>query len=466
MTKNLSPVALPPRIKKVFQTFQKEGWQIYLVGGAVRDLLLQRPFHDWDFTTNAPPKAIQKLFPQSFYHNKFGTVTIPLAKNQNIEITPFRQEADYHDYRHPSKIRWGKTLEEDLQRRDFTINAIALSYQKRRVGIIDPYEGQEDIKKQLIRAVKNPEERFHEDALRMLRAIRLSSQLGFLIEKNTFAAIQKNAGLIKKISAERIRDELWKILASRYPAEGINFLRTSHLLHYLIPELEAAYGVAQAKHHIYDVWTHSLKALASCPSPDPLVRFATLIHDIGKPVTARGEGAERTFYNHEVVGAKIARRLSQRFRLSKKDSQRLWRLVRWHQFTVEEHQTDKALRRFIRHVGKENLQDMLLLRTADRIGSGSRPTSWRFELFKKRLAEVQKQPFTIKDLKINGHEVMEKLKIPPGPLVGKILQALFHEVEENPKHNQRRYLLKQLPIIYRQLVASATSSKPPKEAQP
>ncbi len=455
---------MPPEIKKVFQIFTKAGWEIYLVGGAVRDLLLKRPFNDWDFTTNAPPEEIQKLFPQSFYHNKFGTVTIPLEKERKIEITPFRQEAAYQDYRHPSQIRWGKTLEEDLQRRDFTINAMALAYQK-QPRLIDPHHGQNDLQKKLIRAVGNPTKRFREDALRMMRAIRFSSQLGFLIEPRTFAAIQKNAALISKISAERIRDELWKILASPYPAEGINFLRTSGLLHYFLPELEATYGVAQAKHHIYDVWTHSLKALASCPSQDPLVRFATLIHDIGKPPTARGQGPERTFYNHEVVGAKIAREISQRLRLSKKESERLWRLVRWHQFTVDEHQTDKALRRFIRHVGKENLSDMLALRTADRIGSGSRPTSWRFELFKKRLAEVQKQPFTIKDLKINGHEIMKKLQIPSGPLVGKILQALFQEVEENPKLNRKSYLQKRLPIIYHQLGASAKSSKPPKEAR-
>lgn len=443
---------LPAAIRQAIKTFKRANWQIYLVGGAVRDSFLKKPIPDWDLATNASPKDILQLFPKnSFYNNQFGTVTVRIKK-QKLEITPFRHEGKYLDFRHPAQIAWGKTIDEDLSRRDFTINAMALSLQSgNKFQLIDPYRGREDLRRRLIRAVGKPQERFREDALRMLRAVRFSSQLGFLIEKQTFSAIRKNAALIKKVAAERIRDELWKILTSPFPAEGIVFLRTSGLLHYIIPEMEAGYELAQAKHHIYDVWTHSVKALASCPSADPLVRFASLIHDIGKPFTAKGEGEARTFYNHEVVGAKIARRLAMRLRLSKKESDRLWRLVRWHQFTVDEHQNDKALRRFIRHVSKEYLKDIIDLRTADRIGSGSRPTSWRFELFKKRLLEVQKQPFSIRDLKINGHDVMKVLKLKPSPLVGKILKKLFREVAEDPKKNRRSYLLKQLPIVYRQI---------------
>ena len=451
--KFLISIKLPPGIGKVIKTFRQANWQIYIVGGAVRDSLLKRSSHDWDLTTDASPKDILQLFPKnSFYHNKFGTVTVNFKK-QKLEITPFRRESKYRDFRHPSKIEWGKNLKDDLGRRDFTINAMALAPQAtgRQFQLIDPYQGREDLRQKLIRAVGDPQKRFREDALRMMRAVRFSSQFGFLIEKETFSAIKKNAQLIKKIAAERIRDELWKILDSPFPAEGINFLRTSGLLHYIIPELEKGYGLAQAKHHIYDVWTHSLKALGNCPSSDPLVRFAALIHDIGKPYTVKGSGEQRTFYNHEVVGARIARKLAARLRLNKKDSQRLWRLVRWHQFTMDEHQSDKALRRFIRQVGKSNLQDILDIRTADRIGSGSRPTSWRFELFRKRLLDVQKQPFSLRDLKINGHDVMESLHLKPSPLVGKILEKLFQEIVADQKKNQRRYLLKQLPAIYRQI---------------
>ncbi len=463
--KTILKIQLPAEVGKIITRFQKANQQIYLVGGAVRDYFLKRPIHDWDLATDAPPATILKLFPKtSFYNNQFGTVTIPL-KTDKVEITPFRRESHYRDFRHPAKISWGKTINEDLARRDFTINAMALEPQPNSAfRLIDPFQGRYDLEKKLIRAVGKAEQRFQEDALRLIRAIRFSAQLGFLIEEKTFQAIKKNAALIKKVSRERLRDELLRLLASPFPAEGINFLHTSGLLTFLIPELEATYGIKQAKHHIDDVWTHSLKTLANCPNPDPIVRFAALIHDIGKPLTAKGEGANRTFYNHEIVGAKIASRLSHRFRLSKKDSQRLWRLVRWHQFTMDEHQTDKAIRRFIRHVGQENLAAMLDLRTADRLGSGVRATSWRFELFKKKLAAVQKQPFSLKDLKINGHDVMQHLKISPGPLVGQILKHLFQEVVDKKVVNKREELLSRITPIYRNLRRHV--STPPKEEQP
>jgi len=299
----------------------------------------------------------------------------------------------------------------------------------------------------IIRAVGNPDKRFSEDALRMLRAIRFASQLGFVIESLTFSAIQKNASSIKVISGERIRDELFKILSSSYPAEGITLLLTSGLLEYILPELSAGYKVSQAKHHKEDVWTHSILSLKNVPSQDPLVKLATLIHDIGKPVTAKGEGEERTFYNHEVVGAKMAEKIAQRFHLSNKESDRLVRLVRWHLFSVDERQTDSAIRRFIRNVGTENLEDMLALRTGDRLGGGAKETSWRLEKFKERLIEVQKQPFSVTDLKINGKDVMEILGINPGPKVGEVLNKIFEEVVEKKIENEREKLLKRIDKI-------------------
>jgi putative nucleotidyltransferase with HDIG domain len=459
---------IPASVFEIFKKFRQAGFEIYLVGGAVRDLLLNRVIHDADFTTNATPEEIQKLLPGSFYDNIFGTVGLMVETNrgkpaspsesegsagkEKYEITTYRTEKGYTDKRRPDQVFWGKTLEEDLKRRELTINAMAIGPLRQAQGklsdnkleLVDLFDGREDLEKKIIRAVGSPDERLTEDALRMMRAVRFASQLGFTIEPATFAAIQKNAKLLEFISWERIRDELLGILGSDFPADGITLLYSACLLEYILPELIPAYGVAQAKHHIYDVWTHSLMSLKSTPSKDPLVRLATLIHDIGKPVVAKGVGEARTFYNHEVVGAHLAEKIAKRLKFSKKDEERLLTLVRWHQFTVDERQTDAAIRRFIRNVGKENLEDILALRIGDRLGGGARETSWRLEKFKKRLKEVQKEPFTVADLKVNGFDVMKIFGLKPGPQVGQILNQLFEEVVEKKIKNEREALLKRL----------------------
>ena len=441
---------IPAPVLNIFEKFINSGYEIYLVGGGVRDLLLQRSLHDCDFTTNAQPEIIQNIIPDSFYDNVFGTVGTIIKTDkgeEKYEITTYRTEQGYTDRRHPDKVSWGKSLDEDLKRRELTINAMAIGpSDKHETGmeLIDDFNGREDLKNKIIRAVGDPSERFSEDALRMMRAIRFSSQLGFTIEPETFSAIQKNASLINQISKERVKDELFKILSSDFPSEGITLLLTSGLLQFIIPELLKGYGMSQAKHHIYDVWTHSLMSLKNCPSKDPLVRLATLLHDIGKPIVAKGEGESRTFYNHEVVGEKIVRNVAERLKFSKKEEERLIILVRWHQFTVDDRQTDSAVRRFIRHVGKENLEDMLNLRVGDRLGGGAKETSWRLEKFKKRLEEVQVQPFSVTDLKINGNDVMKALGIKSGPKVGQILNQLFEEVVEKKIENDKEVLLNEL----------------------
>jgi tRNA nucleotidyltransferase (CCA-adding enzyme) len=440
---------LPEFVVSIFEKFQKNGFEIYLVGGAVRDLLLKRTVYDWDFTTNATPTEILKVFPEGYYHNKFGTVGIsdPSAEKP-YEITTYRKEVGYSDRRHPDKIIWGTSLEEDLSRRDFTVNALALTIDKdHKTQIIDPFDGQKDLERKIIKAVGKPSDRFSEDALRMMRAIRIATEIGFSIDQETFQAIKDNAPLINHIAKERIKEELFKLLKSDYPADGLTLLHTSGLLELLIPELLKGYGLTQAKHHIYDVWTHSLMALKNCPNADPLVRFATLIHDIGKPVVARGEGENRTFYNHEMESASIAGNLADRFRFSKKEKDLLVTLVRWHMFTCDDRQTDSAIRRFIKNVGKENLKEIIDLRVGDRLGGGAKETSWRLEEFKKRLIEVQKQPFSINDLKVNGKDVMKILKIQPGPKVGQVLNKLFKEVEEDMKKNTKQQLLKRIKEI-------------------
>ena len=433
---------LPEKVKIVMQKVLDKNGKIYVVGGAVRDWILKKEVNDWDFATNLTPEEMKKIFPKnSFCENQFGTFSVVVGKNEIFEITTYRSEAGYSDKRHPDKISWGKTLKEDLERRDFTINAIALDIEGQ---ITDLHGGIEDLNNRLIKTVGNPDDRFSEDALRMMRAIRIAAQIGFLIEEKTFESIQKNAHLIKEIAGERIRDELFKILLSKKPGDGIRLLKNSGLLAEIMPELLLGVGMGQKGHHIYDVWDHELEALNNCQSKNPVTRLACLLHDVGKPVVMKEEKGEKTFYNHEVVGSRIAVNIGKRLRLSKDELEQLFILVRWHMFTVEDTQTDKAVRRFIRNVTPKYLDEMISLRRSDRLGSGAKESSWRWELFKKRLIEVQKQPFSVKDLKVNGLDVMEILKIKPSRKVGEVLDKLFAEVEEKPELNVREILLEKI----------------------
>ena len=442
--------SLPAEAQHIIDVLNKAGYQAYAVGGSVRDILMGRPTHGWDYTTNAKPEEILKVFPDSFYDNQFGTVGIKQRAGDVVEdiyeVTTYRSEKGYADHRHPDKLTWGNSIEEDLSRRDFTINAIATDGKT----MIDPYHGEQDLKDKVIRSVGDASARFAEDALRMMRAVRIAAELGFMIEPSTLAAIKDNASSIREISAERIHDELLRILAAPFAADGILLLKSSGLLHEIMPELEEAFAIGQKspkRHHIYDVGTHSVMAMKLCPSTDPIVRLATLLHDIGKVKTFKMVGDVVTFYNHEVVSTKIAKNILSRLKFSKKDTEKILTLIRWHQFTVDERQTDSALRRFIRHVGKENLNDMLALRIGDRLGGGAAETSWRLELFKKRLDEVQKQPFSVTDLKVDGNDVMKTLKVKPGPIIGKALSELFAEVEAGTLKNEREDLLKRLPLL-------------------
>lgn len=449
---------LLPLVMKVLQTLESSGFKAYVVGGAVRDLLTKTPVTDWDFTTSAKPDEILKLFKEAFYDNKFGTVGIAekhLAEQFKIkgetddvyEITTFRKEVGYSDRRRPDKVVWGKNLHEDLHRRDFTINAMAIDS---NLKIFDQFDGQKDLQSRLIRTVGDANKRFEEDSLRMMRAIRIAAQLGFSIEPKTLAAINKNCALIKQIAGERVRDELLKIIASHYPKDGILMLFSSGLLQYILPELIETRGVQQAGHHKKDVWLHSLDSLAGCPSPDPVVRLATLLHDMAKPRVNKnlGAGKEITFYNHEVVGARMTKPISQRLKLSKKDSDLLWLLVRWHMFHYEPNMTDKAMRRFIKKVGLENINKMMMLRIGDRVGGGSKATSWRLREMQERIGRVLYTPMQIEDLKINGNDVMKILNLKPGPKVGEVLKKLFDEVMDDSAKNEREYLLKKIKEDY------------------
>jgi tRNA nucleotidyltransferase (CCA-adding enzyme) len=451
---------IPQSIAEIYKKFEDAGFELYLVGGSVRDILQNKNPKDWDLTTDATPEEMLKLFPDAFYDNAFGTVGIPadhLKETEHsgvVEITTFRTERGYEDRRHPSVVKWGKTIEEDLARRDFTMNAIAIRLTEENnldtANLIDPYEGRQDIQNKLIRAVGNPNERFKEDSLRLLRAIRFAAQLGFEIEEQTLQSITQDAQLLSAIAGERIHDELLKLLGSDYPYEGIMLLKNTGLLYQIIPELFEGIGVSQARpgrHHRDDVFTHNILSLKFCPSKDPLVRFATLIHDIGKPrVAASDENGLVIFYNHEIVGARMSYEICNRLHFSKKQREKVNKLIRWHMFTVDEHITDSAVRRFIRRIGVDNVKDMMDLRVGDRLGGGTQTAeSWRLKLFKKRVEEqLAPAPFSINDLAINGNDIMKELHMDPGPKIGEILQKLFEEVDEDLSKNTKEYLLERI----------------------
>lgn len=443
-------IILPDEVYKVISKFIEADYRIYLVGGAVRDLLMKKPHKDWDLTTDAIPEQILKIFPEGFYENTFGTVGINTGLGI-LEITTMRKESEYKDSRRPSEVSWTKEINEDLGRRDFTINAIAIELDSTHPKplVVDPFLGQEDIGKKLVRCVGNPDSRFKEDALRLMRAVRLATQLGFEIEEKTLQSIKANAFLIKNISGERVRDELFKIFGDKAAFKGIILLRETGLLEIILPEVTSCFGIVQeGPNHdrVYDIGEHNFLALNFCPSSDPLVKLAALLHDIGKAKTYKKDNVGNvTFFGHESVGANMSKNIAERLRLSRKDSEKLFRLIRWHMFTVSEHQTDSAVRRFIRNVGLENIDDMMAVRVGDRLGGGTQTeTSWRMEEFKKRIEEVMKKPFSISDLKITGSDIMEILQIKPGPKVGEVLNKLFQEVLEDVSKNNKEYLVEQV----------------------
>ena len=447
---------IPNEIHSITEKIEKRGFEAYIVGGCARDFLLGKNPKDWDITTNAKPEEIQKIFPVSFYNNKFGTVTV-VNKNaedenlRNVEITTYRIDANYSDKRHPDKIEFTPNLKDDLARRDFTINAMAKQVESRKSKvesqkIIDLFNGQKDLENKIIRAVGNADERFNEDALRMLRAARFSSELNFEIEKNTFAAIKKNSKLLKFVSQERIRDELEKIILSDKPSEGIELLRKSGLLKYIIPELELGVGVSQNRHHIYTVYEHCLLSLKYCPSKKLETRLASLLHDIAKPQTKAGVGPNSTFYNHDFVGAKFSRKILKRLKFPGKIVDKVSLLVRNHMFYYNVDEVSEAgVRRLIRRTGKENLKDLMDLRIADRLGSGvPKAKPYKLRHLEYLIEKVGKDPISPKMLKVNGQDIMKILNIKPSPKIGAILKVLLSEVIEDPLKNTKEYLEKRV----------------------
>ncbi|MDP2676926.1 MAG: HD domain-containing protein [bacterium] len=459
--------SIPKEIQQISRALHKAGFESYLVGGCVRDLL-RKSLHgepvkpkDWDVATNATPEEIQKVFSESIYENNFGTVGVKTGSEDQtlaiVEITPYRIETTYSDKRHPDEVKFAKKLDDDLGRRDFTINALALQLKaqsaKRKTAdqskkesayeIIDLFGGQDDLRRKIICAVGNAEDRFEEDALRMLRAVRFSAQLGFSIEEKTKKALAEKSQLLSHISGERIRDEFSKIIMSSVPDRAIENMRGLGLLQYVIPEIAEGWQIGQNKHHIYTVWEHSLRALMHAVENDwPLkVRLAALLHDVGKPRTKRGEGTDSTFYGHDVVGAKMAREALTRLHYPKKMIDDIYLLVRWHLFFSDtELVTLSAVRRIVRNVGQDNIEDLLKVRYCDRIGMG-RPKErpYRLRKYESMIEEALRSPLSVSQLAVRGDDVMKICAIDGGPRIGFILHILLEEVLDDPLRNEKVY---------------------------
>jgi len=436
-------LSVPAEAMDLCKTLRGAGFESYLVGGCVRDLLLGRTPKDWDITTNATPEQIQALFPETFYENTYGTVGVVTESADPslkvIEVTPYRIEGEYSNARHPDEVKFSEKLSDDLKRRDFTINAIA--YDPVSDEMVDEHGGQEDLKRKVVAAVGVAEERFREDALRTLRAIRIAAELDFVIETQTAAGIVAQAAQLEKISRERVRDELVRILMSPRPMQALYVAQKMGVLKYIIPELEEGIGCAQNQAHSFDVFEHLLRSLQHAADKEWSfeVRLAALLHDVGKPATRQWseEKKDWTFHGHEVVGAKMAKNILKNLKFPSETVQVVTSLIRWHMFFSDPDKvTLSAVRRIITNVGKEHIQELLDLRICDRIGTG-RPKEQPFRLRKymSMVDEAMRDPISVGMLAINGQILMEKVGEKAGPRIGWILHALLEEVLDDPTKN-------------------------------
>jgi len=447
--KNKSPVSVPPQILHILKTLQEAGFDSYLVGGCVRDMLSHKTPKDWDITTQATPEAIQQLFPDSFYTNTFGTVGVKTSTESIgvVEITPFRTEGIYSDGRRPDHVSFTQDIQEDLKRRDFTVNAIA--YNPIDDVLIDPFLGQKDIENCLIRAVGSGEDRFKEDGLRILRMVRFSAQLGYSLDTDTLAAAITTKETLSLISKERVRDELIKILLSANASTAFMYMRTMGILKYISQYLEDSVNVTQNGCHAYDVFEHLIRSMQCAVDKGYSLelRIAALFHDIGKPPTRQwsSEKKDYTFYGHEVVGAKLTKEILKELNFSRETIEKVTKLVRWHMFFSDTEQiTASAVRRMIVNVGRENIWDLMNLRICDRVGTG-RPKEdpYRLRKYMSLIEEVMSDATDVSMLKISGQDLMDTLHMKPGPIIGKILNILLEKALIEPTVNTEDKLIEE-----------------------
>jgi tRNA nucleotidyltransferase (CCA-adding enzyme) len=446
MTAPLSSARVPGPILDLLHRLHDAGHRAYVIGGAVRDLLLgKESAPEWDVGTSATPDEVLGLFPGSVTTGaRFGTITV-ITDAGPCEVTTFRVESEYRDARHPERVTFVRELAEDLARRDFTVNAIAWDPLHDR--LVDPTGGIPDLEARVLRAVGNPVERFREDGLRPIRAARFAATLEFALEEETARALPDTHAEVRRVAAERVREELSKMLRAARPSMGFEVMRESGLLEIWLPEIQACVAVPQNRYHAYDVYWHTLHTCDAAPPEKPVVRLAALFHDVGKPATREEKDGDATFYNHQFVGERMTRQALERLRFGRDTIDRVSHLVRQHMFDYRPEWTDAAVRRFIRSVGAEEIADLFDLRIADNLGNGLK-TGFPHYLgdLRDRVDAVleAEEALSVRDLEVDGSDVMEALSLPPGPRVGEILSQLLEEVLEHPSLNRRERLLERI----------------------
>jgi tRNA nucleotidyltransferase (CCA-adding enzyme) len=440
----------PSSVLSILQRLWASGHAAYVVGGSLRDVLLGREPDDWDMATDARPERLLELFPGAVYENRFGTVAVR-ADGEIHEITTFRSDHEYADFRRPHRVEFGDRVVLDLARRDFTINALAWGADAPgRTGpgdehaipspaLIDPHGGLADIERRTLRAVGDPRRRFEEDALRMVRAVRLATTLGAEIEAGTLAAIRDRAGLVAHLSGERLAAELDKLLGADPPSVGLRLMATTGILDVVAPELAAQRGIDQNKIPGDDLWDHTVRTVDAVAVDRPVVRLAALLHDIGKPSTM----ADGHFLHHDVVGAQLAAKLLDRLRAPRDVAGRVIHLVRHHMFTYDPTWGDAGVRRFIKRIGRDALESLFALREADNIGSGEPPDSHGLGELQRRVREQLDGRIALDrgDLAVNGDDLIAELGLSQGPTLGRILDKLLERAIADPGVNDRPTLL-------------------------
>ena len=435
-------IRVPSHVRSLVEELQARSYQAFVVGGSLRDFLLNRPVSDWDVATDARPHEVIASFKRTVLTGAAHGTVVVLTEGGQVEVTTFRNEGPYSDSRHPDTVEFIDSVEEDLARRDFTVNAMA--YDPSGHTFVDPFDGRGDLSRRVIRAVGDPLDRFSEDALRIMRAIRLAAILHFEIASETLDAMVALKDKVTEVSAERVRDELMKCLEAEKPSEAFELMRRVSLLRHVLPELEESVGVPQNRYHAYDVYFHSLMSCDAAGAEKPLVRLAALLHDVGKPITRDDSGPDATFYNHQSVGAEMADIALRRLRFSRADREHVVKLVKNHMFNYTPQWSGGALRRFVRKVGEENLADLFDLRIADRLGNGLKegfPVS--IEEMRTRIDSLLSEEHALKvsDLAVDGRDVMNELNLDPGPEIGEVLKELLEAVLDDPSLNTRERLL-------------------------
>lgn len=446
-------ITAPATIRRLAQRYHDAGHQLYIVGGAVRDSLLNRKVSDYDFTTSAPPQITRSLFrrtiPTGIEH---GTITV-IFEGKPYEITTFRVDGKYRDFRRPEQVTFTSSLYEDLKRRDFTINAIA--FDPLTGDIHDPFDGRSDLKARLVRTVGYPQERFAEDALRMIRAIRFTSILEFTLDSDTELAIPPAADTIVHVARERVRQELEKLMESRRPSVGWHLLEQTGLLAKIVPELledrDPVYRDAGGP----PVFDHLVAACDCAPQDDPVLRWSALFHDVAKPRTFGQDERGIHFHNHDAVSAELAEEIMERLRFSNDMIRLVGHLIRHHMFGYEKNWTDGAVRRFTARVEAEHVSRLIALRRIDICGKTGRPPVLSdLDHLEERIRKLlrNKPPLTVGNLAVNGRDIMEELGVPGGPIIGIILRDLLQTVLDDPSMNTPEHLMPIVKNLYRERI--------------